>query len=325
VELISAFDSRQTTTLFDGSFAFENLPIDREYRLRVGRFGFANYTSEQPIQLEKNQDLSVLVSLKSRIFDDVEFDQGWSTGVEGDDATGGMWVRAIPVPSTENGQTVQVGSDVSEQGDYCFATGNARTVEEPAGMADVDGGQTTLRSPVFSVRELDDPVLTFHYAYSNDQGGQKGGDFFRAQISNDGGATWVDLIRSSASTNGWKETSLRLADFITVSDNMVLQFIAEDMPPATLVEAAIDEIAVTGKPGAPEPPRDLHIDVQLDQVFLTWRPSEGARVYTVYLSEDPSQIVLPKNYFTETADTMLVVPMNDIPFNQFYFQVTASR
>jgi serine protease AprX len=325
VELVSEFDSRKTTTLLDGSFTFENLPVDREYDLRIGRFGFATYLTEQSIKLEKDQYLSVFINLKSAISDNAEFDQGWLMGVEGDDATGGVWERAIPVASMEQGQTVQVGSDVSEPGEYCFVTGNAATADEPAGMADVDGGQTTLRSPVFSVRELDDPVLTFSYAYSNDLGGQKGGDFFRAQISNDGGVTWVDLIRSSVSTNGWKEISLRLADFITVSDNMVLQFIAEDKPPATLVEAAIDDIAITGKPGAPEPPRDLHIEVVSDQVNLTWRPSEGARVYTVYLSEDATQIVLPKNYFTETPDTMLVVPMNDIPFNQFYFQVTASR
>jgi hypothetical protein len=91
------------------------------------------------------------------------------------------------------------------------------------------------------------------------------------------------------------------------------------------VEAAIDEISITGKPGAPEPPRDLNLDVQFEQVVLTWRPSNGARVYNIYIADDPDLIVLPENFYAETPDTVMIIPLNEIHFDQFYFQVTASR
>ena len=228
-------------------------------------------------------------------------------------------------PSSDKGIIIQVDADVTEEGEYCFVTANAPSADDPAGTADVDDGQTTLRSPIFSLRELEEPELTFYYAYSNDRGGQRGGDFFRAQISNDGGTTWTDLIRTSVSTNGWKEVTLKLDDFIAATDSMMLQFIADDRPPATLVEAAIDGIKITGKPGAPEPPRDLQIDVIGEEVFLTWRSSEGASKYTIYLAGTPEQVVLPRNYLTETSDTTFVVRLDEIPYDQFYFQVTASR
>ncbi|MBU1921118.1 S8 family serine peptidase [bacterium] len=325
VELITAFGTSSARTLPNGAFSFDNLPTDREYRLRVARFGFAPFISEQPIVLEQNGEHSTLINLKASVYDNVEFDQGWIYGVTEDDATEGIWERAIPIPSSDKGQLIQVDTDVTVDGEYCFVTGNASSADDPAGTADVDGGQTTLRSPTFNLRELDEPELTFYYAYSNDKGGQKGGDFFRAQISNDGGATWTDLIRTSVSTNGWKEVSLKLNDFTSSTDNMILQFIADDRPPATLVEAAVDEIKITGKPGAPEPPRNLQIEVKGDDVHLVWRSSEGASKYTVYLSDNAHIVVLPKNYFTETSDTTLVIPLNDIPYNEFYFQVTASR
>ena len=325
VELVSPYDLRTAFTNAMGSFGFENLPTDRVYGLRIARFGFAPFISEKPIVLERNGEHSALINLQAAVYDNVEFDQGWSYGVEGDDATEGIWERAIPVPSKDKGQLIQVGVDVTADGKYCFVTGNAPAPDDPPGTADVDGGQTTLRSPVFSLRELDEPELSFYYAYSNDKGGQKGGDFFRVQISNDGGATWTDLIRTAVSTKVWEEVSLKLNDFIESTDEMVLQFIADDRPPATLVEAAVDEIKITGKPGAPAPPRNLQIEVKGENVYLSWYSSEGASKYTVYVADNAHTVVLPKNYFTETSDTTLVIPMNDIPYNEFYFQVTASR
>ncbi|MDD5089088.1 MAG: hypothetical protein PHI18_09885, partial [bacterium] len=109
------------------------------------------------------------------------------------------------------------------------------------------------------------------------------------------------------------------------SDRMMLQFIAEDYGPGSLVEAAVDDIRITGAPSAPEPPRGLVLDVQFNQVVLHWRSSEDASGYRVYLSGERGNVIRPENLLTVVSDTTLTVPLSDIPYEQFYFQVTAIK
>jgi hypothetical protein len=189
----------------------------------------------------------------------------------------------------------------------------------------VDGGHTTLRSPLFDLTELTNPVLQFAYSYSNDLGSNGGSDFFRVQLSNDGGATWTNLINTAASTHGWKTVSVKVADFLPPTKNMLLQFIAEDDGPGSLVEAAVDDISITGAPSVPEPPRELLISVQFEHAVLIWKGSPDATKYRVYLSNRANDVVKPENLFTTVSDTTLSVPLSDIPYGEFYFQVTAVK
>jgi hypothetical protein len=191
--------------------------------------------------------------------------------------------------------------------------------------ADVDGGHTTLRSPLFNLSEISEPELRFCYWYSNDLGPNAGSDFFRVQISNDGGASWVNIINTAASTHGWRTVKIPVSNFLLPTDRMMLQFIAADEGPNSLIEAAVDDISITGAPSVPEPPRELTMDVQFDQVMLKWRPSDGASLYRVYVSGDADHVIAPENLYTTTADTTLAVPLKDIHFDEFYFQVTAAR
>ncbi len=306
-----------------GVFIFDNVAVGREYSLRVARFGYEDFELTERISVTPGQRLELIIRLSRGIADDAESDQGWSLGVRGDKATGGIWSRDVPVPSQTGGVYVQPVKAYS--GSRCFVTGNAGSPSAEAGSADVDGGPTTLRSPVFSLLEIEHPELEFAYWYSNDKGTSKGGDFFRAQISNDGGKNWVNLINTAASTEGWQLVTLEIEKFVDPSHNMQLQFIVEDNAPASLVEAAVDKILITGKPLAPEPPSDLMLDVQFDYVVLKWSHSPGAAGYRVYLSGDPNHVIAPEFLYNTTSDTTLTVPMSDIPYEQFFFQVTAVR
>lgn len=325
VVLASEFGETTTLTSRNGTFQFDHLASETPYQISVGRFGYQYYVHEQVLLANETVPQQVTIHLQRGFLDDVEQDQGWILGVEGDDATSGIWERAIPAGTHVNENEAEPAADASAEGEYCFVTGAASPAETEANATDVDGGHTSLRSPVFDVTELTDPALQFSYDYSNDLGSNRGSDFFRAQISSDGGDTWTNLINTAAATHGWKTVSVKIADFVTPTDRMVLQFIAEDDGSGSLVEAAVDEISITGVSSAPEPPRDLLLDVQFDQVVLRWRSSPEAGSYRIYLSNRAADVVRSENLFMTTQDTTLTVPMSDIPYGEFYFQVTAVK
>jgi len=314
-----------STTTVGGVFRFDHVVADHRYALSAGRFGFKNYTRSDSIVVDAGRSTTTVVSLLRGFDDDATHDQGWSLGVEGDNATSGIWERAKPMGSMFEGQQVQPDKDMPPYDGYCFVTGNASSPAADPMEADVSGGHTTLRSPLFNLSEITDPELRFSYWYSNDLGPNAGSDFFRAQISNDGGASWVNIVNTAAATHGWRMIKVPISTFLSPTDQMMLQFIAEYEGPNSLIEAAVDDISIIGAPSVPEPPRDLTMDVQFDQVLLKWRSSEGASMYRIYVSGDPEKVIAPENLYTTTADTTLTVPMKDIRFNEFYFQVTAAK
>jgi hypothetical protein len=309
----------------NGNFRIPQVPTDRKFALYVARFGFQDFIAPDSIQAEPKREQSALVEMTPGYADDAEVDRAFTLGVKGDNATSGIWTRSVPVASYQDGAPVQVGEDVTSYGNFCFVTGNASSPAEPSGAADVDGGRTTLRSPVFDLSGIGEPALTFHYAYSNHLGPQKGGDFFTAQISNDGGANWTNLIHTSLSTDGWQKVELQLSDFTTLTDKMIIQFIAEDNAPPSLVEAAVDEIRIEGKSDALPPPINLQLTPQSDGVTLYWNGSRGARSYGIYMSNDEQVVYAPDNYVTSVKDTFIYIPFTQIPYDQPYFQVVAEK
>lgn len=325
VYLISTVGSYTATTDLQGVFRFAQVPAEHRYALYVARFGYKDFAAPDSVSTSQRNDFAVSIDLERGLADDAEVDRGFIIGVPEDDATAGVWTRGIPVGSTEQGDPVQVNEDATAYGSYCFLTGNGAATGESAASHDVDGGRTTLRSPLFRLDNLADAKLRFKYAYSNDRGPQKGGDFFRVQISNDGGESWVNLIQTSVSSDGWQDASFKLEDFVAPTENMILQFVAEDFAPPSLVEAAVDEIFIEGRPDAPEPPKNLSLTPTDTGVQLTWNRSVGASSYKIYMAGEPGRVFAPENYFTTIADTALFVPFDQIPFDQFYFQVTAVK
>lgn len=325
VFLVSNSGSYTAVSNSEGKFRFGQIPADQKLALFVARFGYRDFVAPESVYVAQRTEFSVRVELERGLADDVEVDRGFIFGVNDDNATSGIWTRAIPVGSTENGTAVQVSEDATAYGSFCFVTGNGATESDAPASHDVDGGRTTLRSPVFRLDNLSEPKLKFSYAYSNDRGQQKGGDFLRVQISNDGGESWTNLIQTSVSTDGWQEVQFKLDDFIAPTAQMVLQFVAEDNAPPSLVEAAIDDIFIEGRPDAPEPPKNLSLTPSELGVQLTWNASVGASSYKLYMAGEPGHVFAPENYFTQVPDTFLFIPFDQIPYERFYFQVTAVK
>ena len=68
--------------------------------------------------------------------------EGWTSGDTGDNATTGLWARGNP-----NGTAAQPEDDHTVPGDLCWFTGQG-TVGGAIGGNDVDGGTTSLLSPI---------------------------------------------------------------------------------------------------------------------------------------------------------------------------------
>ena len=176
---------------------------------------------------------------------------GWEIGSSSDLATAGIWELAEPVATyDDDGNLVQPGEDSTEDGTNCFITGNGFE-EGNGGFDDVDGGHTTLTSPIFNFLEIDEVVLTYWRWYTNNVGDNGNNDIWSVTVSSDGGATWEDLENTSSSSTTWDKKRFILSHYIELTDNMQFRFIAEDISYSgdagsggSLVEAALDDFTL---------------------------------------------------------------------------------
>jgi len=177
-------------------------------------------------------------------FDTAELDMGWTLGLPSDNASSGQWDRLDPLGTSYDGQQVQPEDDVTEDpGHLCFVTGNG-TAGGSAGEADVDGGHTTLLSPVFDVDGAVSANLSYWRWYTNDLGNNPGQDIWRVQVAANGG-TWVDLENTSDSANTWVQMSFDVGSHVPLDGTVQFRFIAEDADVGSLVEAAVDNILMS--------------------------------------------------------------------------------
>ena len=175
--------------------------------------------------------------------DDLEATSGWTAGLAGDTATTGVWVLVDPI-----GTAAQPEDDHSAIGAQCWVTGQG-TPGGSIGSNDVDGGSTTLLTPIIDMSALNDPTVSYYRWYSNDQGAAPNADVFVIEISNNGGSSW-SLVESvgpdgSGTAGGWIQNVFRVSSVVTPTSQMRMRFIASDLGSGSIVEAAIDDFEVS--------------------------------------------------------------------------------
>ncbi|HPF12753.1 MAG TPA: hypothetical protein PLJ12_00695, partial [Planctomycetota bacterium] len=176
------------------------------------------------------------------LFNDFEgaTNEGWTGGVAGDTASTGIWTRGNPL-----GTDAQPEDDHTDAGVNCWFTGQG-SVGGALGENDVDGGATTLLSPMFNAAGLANAKVSYWRWYSNNSGSAPNADTFVVSLSGDNGATWTTVETvgptGAQAAGGWYQHTVNIAGFMTPTATMRLRFVASDTGSGSIVEAAIDDV-----------------------------------------------------------------------------------
>lgn len=161
--------------------------------------------------------------------DDFNTDTGWT--VESDPSLeDGEWERAIP---STDGSYGEATADYDGSG-YCFVTQNTH-------QGDVDYGPTHVISPTVDMSGTNNPLLRFAYYFVCDDSGPLDQDFLVVSFSNNDGQDWTEAATYEA-FDGWVQTDLAIADYLTPTNTMKVRFTTSDNPNNSKTEAAIDTI-----------------------------------------------------------------------------------
>ncbi|GAB1693845.1 M28 family peptidase [Krasilnikovia sp. M28-CT-15] len=171
--------------------------------------------------------------------DTFETTTGWTTDPTGTDtATAGRWERGDPA-ATSSGVSTQLGT--TRSGTFDLVTG--ATAGSSAGANDVDGGTTTVRSPVIT---LPSGTLTLSFAwYLAHLDNASTADYLRIGVVTGTGTTTVFSQSGAASDRAaaWQTSTVNLSAY--AGQAIRLQIEAADAGTASLVEAAVDDISIT--------------------------------------------------------------------------------
>jgi carboxypeptidase T len=170
------------------------------------------------------------------LYDDFETYGGWIRNPLGTDtATGGVWQRANPAPTSRQSGSTPSGSRALVTGYQAGANADAN---------DVDGGITTIRSsPVTLPAQVGSLTFRYYLAHSSNSSVM---DYFRAYVEDAAGKrTLVRQERGSMSTKlpTWSTATISMAPWAGKTVRIV--FAAADLGRASTVEAAVDDVRIT--------------------------------------------------------------------------------
>ena len=224
---------------------------------------------------------------------------GWFHSAPNTTATTGVWGLGDPDEVIDGGVTTQPEDDHTPAGTDCFFT-------EPntggVGTNDVDGGVSTGFSPIIDLSAYANAQLSMWYFHGQrDTGDDPAGDYFRIDLSNDGGATFpfnLVLLGDAAHQANWTEATADLnALFGGPPDQLVIRYQASDGPTTgDLVEGGIDDVTITtnqlcttaaaGPHGVPDgnlvAGTPLTAQANGSNVDIAWDPGCGSTEYVVY-------------------------------------------
>lgn len=164
----------------------------------------------------------------------------WTASAESTCTRGGF-VLGTPEEIVDGGVRVQ------PDGDHTSGTGNALFTadtadDESLGTRGVEGGTCILTSPVYDVGEASELML-FYFHGQRDAGNDPEGDFFRLEVSTDGGKSFSSIVSKGdeTSTADWTQATAE----IPAGSEVQIRVLAGNGPLATdLIKAGIDDIMI---------------------------------------------------------------------------------
>ncbi len=235
---------------------------------------------------DPNLPYYILVDMDMVGFDDMGDNQAdfgnWTAGLPSDNATTGQWELAIPLGSWgtpgDNSTMAAPDHQHTPNGDICYVTERGASASDGIGVADVDGGTTTLISSVIDLSGYDNPVVTYYRWYTNNPptGANPNADWWQVAVSDDGGNTWVRIEDTKVSDRSWRRNAARVADYVNITNQFQIKYnVSDSLRPGqnldggSLVEGALDDFAIW----------DNFSDVGVEEVELNFsvypNPSSG--------------------------------------------------
>ena len=197
----------------------------------------------------------ILVGYELSEEEDFDFSFGfWQTGATNDNATTGMWEIGSPIGSfadpSDPSTICQTDAQHTIGGFQCAFTGNAASINDGLGTNDVDGGHTTLLSPYYDLTSYTNPAFSYYRWYTNSpaSGANPGADWWQVLITDDG-VNWHYVENNKSSDISWRKFAFRVSDYVNLTNNVQLKFIASDslrlgqnLDGGSLIEAAVDDL-----------------------------------------------------------------------------------
>ena len=206
-----------------------------------------------------NANLPYFIMVGYEVVEQEDFDANfgfWQTGAFDDNATTGMWEIGAPIASygdpNDPSTICQTDAQHTPGGFQCAFTGNASSVNDGLGTNDVDGGHTTLLSPYYDLSGFSNPAFSYYRWYTNSpySGANPGADWWQVLITDDG-VNWQYVENNMSSDISWRKFAFRVSDYVNLTSNIQLKFIASDsirlgqnLDGGSLIEAAVDDLVL---------------------------------------------------------------------------------
>lgn len=310
------------------------LPRDSTYQIYVSAWG---YNSEAISTNSENIGL-ITAELKKGYADDFENDLGWATQAPTDKAVAGKWERGIPIRTRAavqgRGQIeVQPAEDHSSKYPFlnrAYLTGITGS-QAGAGATDIDSGAVTLTSPIMDLTNLTNPFLSCWLWFSRDGNTQTPpDDTLKLFISNDAGKNWILLDTATDSPQKWFLKDFDLRKRLNITSEMMFRIVAADEGKPSLVEAGIDDFAVTDGSinsvysyfdDSTVMVRVLGNPVIRDVVFelKTQEPQQNA-VFEIY-SLSGEKLITTEKKISSSGRTVVRIPAQDLPSGTYNYVI----
>jgi len=243
---------RADTTDALGAFLLSLMPAG-PYTVKIDEYLFMPESLTATVPVGANDSLRFLLEPVAIAYNFEDTSTvGWAVNVDGSDevisGAQGQWFRQNPAGAYGGG-----GEPVQAENDHtrnplalCWVTGSPSAGGRPPQADDVDVGKTTLYSPVMNVTGIAMPTVSYWRWFSNDAGENPGEDAWTAQISSNGGTTWVTVDSTKTTANFWMEVRFPVSAYVTPTATVRMRFIAEDRLGDSIVKAGLDDFRVWG-------------------------------------------------------------------------------
>ena len=259
---VSLFARSAGVTVETGTVTADGVPengvgaVPTPFRVTLGANLKCGDTISFAVKMKTDQgptfrsSLDLVIGNQTVRFDPLHEAPDWHVDPDSTDTAGaGTWDLGTPDFISILGVVTQPPEDHTPgEGKLSFHTG----VRRGASFSDndVDGGVTTLESPVFAIGDTRDPSLVFYawhlavdFANAAGPAPVSGADLV-VSASNDGGETWVEIGRIEDNTEHWRRVAIRLRPFLVPTNRVRFRFQVADPSVAGTVEAGVDDIEV---------------------------------------------------------------------------------